>query len=280
MLGRRSDLDRSTRLALRTRHVFLFRSSSPSRGRKVAPGSSGTLPGTEAMTSSSKRWWFATGAFAIGFVLFTLFVQQQLLNHFDAQVRQFARPNNVWGAAQMRADLVVEGLRPSVLFIWMGLCVVASRILTRSWFPIVAGCGFLLAVSATVLTKLLISRPDPHGYLAPHSGSYPSGHVVTIMVSVGLTVLMISPRASGWVTSISALFAGLLMGTCLLIQSAHWASDVIGGVLLACCILAATQGLMAVPSRVSSGLPHTDVRDATPRGQGKPAANWSIELTP
>jgi len=139
----------------------------------------------------------------------------------------------------VRADLVIEGLRPPVLAVVTSVGTVVCCLVKRSALPAVIGAvGLLLAASSTLAAKLLVGRPDPHGYLAAHGGSFPSGHVITIMVSVGLAALMIHPLGYGWIALVPAAVAGAVMGACLLIQSAHWASDVIGGIVLACWVLA------------------------------------------
>ena len=48
-----------------------------------------------------------------GLLALAICVHGGLLDTFDSMVRQWARPDDVWGTAQLRADLVVEGLRPA-----------------------------------------------------------------------------------------------------------------------------------------------------------------------
>lgn len=58
-----------------------------------------------------KRWriaFWSAGAFRALAVM----VDFGLLESFDLIVRYWARPRDVWGPAQLRANLVVEGLRP------------------------------------------------------------------------------------------------------------------------------------------------------------------------
>lgn len=182
------------------------------------------------------RSWVAWGAAAV-FVALSIAVHLGLLDTFDSLARGWARPGDVWGAAQMRADLVVEGLRPTtvagLLAAFTGAYCVKRRSLRPAAF---VGCVCLATVALTVALKIFISRPDTHGLLAPDGGSFPSGHVITVMVGAGLAVLLVSPSAGRWVWIIAVL-AGGLMATCLLLQAAHWLTDLVGGSLLAVVIL-------------------------------------------
>jgi membrane-associated phospholipid phosphatase len=86
---------------------------------------------------------------------------------------------------------------------------------------------------------MAVGRPDTHGTTADsHGGSYPSGHIIAVVVCLGLVVLMTQPRARRWVWLVPALVGGL-MGVCILVQAAHWSTDVVGGGLLAVGVLTA-----------------------------------------
>jgi undecaprenyl-diphosphatase len=97
------------------------------------------------------------------------------------------------------------------------------------------------AVVVTAAVKLILSRPDTGGHVAAHSGSFPSGHTVGVLVCLGGSLLVVRERTRWWHWVVVGL-AGLVMGTALLLVRAHWFSDVIGGALLA-------TGLLAVASQ-------------------------------
>ncbi len=207
----------------------------------------------DPVISADRRWWIIAIALAATFVTCAVLVSQGRLSGLDAALRQLARPDDIWGTTQIRADLVIEGLRPTVLLVIMALFTTICCAIRRSISPALIGtAGFLIAASATLAVKLIVGRPDPHGYVAAYSGSFPSGHVVTIVVSLGLAALVLRPQAPWWVLLLPAAVSGTLMGLCLLIQSAHWASDVFGGQLLALCVLAVMRATLdALRHRVS-----------------------------
>jgi membrane-associated phospholipid phosphatase len=184
------------------------------------------------------RWSIAAGS-AGAFAGLAIAVHVGLLNSFDATVRQWARPNDVWGTAQLKADLVVEGLRPTMLAILLAAFALAYCVKHRSLRPGAFLGGVCVAtVVLTLAVKRAMERPDTHGLLSSSGGSFPSGHMISIIVCLGLAVLIALPKAGWWIWLIPAA-GGFLMATALLLQAAHWATDVIGGGLLATAALAA-----------------------------------------
>jgi membrane-associated phospholipid phosphatase len=184
----------------------------------------------------TRRWiaWGTVGAF----MALAISVHLGFLNTFDAIVRQWARPDDVWGAAQLQADIVVEGLRPPIvaalLVAFTAVCCVKGRSLRPAAF---VGIVSVVTVALTVMTKIAVGRPDPHGLIGSTGGSFPSGHMITLIVSLGLAMLLVVwPRAGRWVWLVPALGGGL-MGVCLLLQAAHWLTDLVGGSLLAAVVL-------------------------------------------
>jgi membrane-associated phospholipid phosphatase len=201
------------------------------------------------------RFWVAWGS-AGAFIALAIAVHLGLLDTFDMITRAWARPNDVWGAAQIRADFVVEGLRPTVVAGLLAAFTAACCVKRRSLRPAAFVGGVCLAtVALTVAVKIIMGRPDPHGLLGSDGGSFPSGHVIVVMVGVGLAGLIARPRAGRWVLIIAALSDGL-MGVCLLLQAAHWLTDLVGGSLLAGVVLS-----VATASRWSHRLQHRPRND-------------------
>ena len=174
------------------------------------------------------------GAFLILTVLVALHATQSL----DEWVRDYFRPGDTWGPPQRRADRVVEGLRPTVVAPVLLLVAVATSIGRRSWRPAVF--ALLVGGSAIVVTeatKLLLGRPDPHHQTLPHSGSFPSGHTVTILVALGGALLLL--RSTRWWQWLVVAVLGGAMGLALIVEGAHWLTDVVGGVLVSAFVLVA-----------------------------------------
>ena len=100
----------------------------------------GPLPTPSAATGRAS---YLTAAATLGLLALALAVHLGVTEGFDAGVRQFARPNDVWGPLQRRADLVVEGLRPSVvvvLLVIFGGVVSLVRRSVRSLVELSATC--------------------------------------------------------------------------------------------------------------------------------------------
>jgi membrane-associated phospholipid phosphatase len=162
-----------------------------------------------------------------------------LTQTFDVALRDWARPHDVWGTVQMQADLVVEGLSPAVLGALLAVFTFAHCVKRRSARPMLfVGVVSMMTGMMTIAMKTAMGRPDPHGLLTnDYGGSFPSGHVVGVMICLGLALQMARPGADRWVWLIPAVGGGL-MGACLLLEAAHWPTDIVGGGLLAAGVLA------------------------------------------
>jgi undecaprenyl-diphosphatase len=76
--------------------------------------------------------------------------------------------------------------------------------------------------------------------MSAFAGSFPSGHVVSVLVCLGGALIVLEPhsRWRHWAWAL-VLAAGAGMAHGMLIQSAHWLTDVAGGALLGISVLAA-----------------------------------------
>jgi membrane-associated phospholipid phosphatase len=187
------------------------------------------------------RWRIAVWS-AVAFTALAVVVHLGLLDGFDSIVRDWGRPHDVWGPAQLRADVIVEGFRPLVMAVLLATFTLAYCARRWSLRPaiFVGGAG-VVTVGLTVASKIMVGRLNTHGVPGSNGGSFPSGHVIGVVVCLGLVVLVLQPRAGRWRWLIPAL-VGALMGACLLLQAAHWFTDIVGGALLAAAILAAACG--------------------------------------
>jgi len=176
--------------------------------------------------------WAAVGWCSAGFVALAACVALGLSDALDRAVLAFARPHDAWGPGQVRWGGVVDALRPPVVATALAALAVTVCLVRRPVRPaLVAAAAGTAAAAATLLVKLALARPDPHVTGTGHGGSFPSGHTVGVVVCVGLAVQLIRPGARGW-ARVAALAAGTVMGVGLVVIGAHWATDVLGGLLL------------------------------------------------
>ena len=161
----------------------------------------------------------------------------------DDAVRQWARPDDVWGPLQVRVDLIVEGLRPAVTLPVTACVAAVVSVARRSARPLLlAAATTILMAGLTVGVKILLHRPDPHGALSDHGGSFPSGHTATVVACAGFATMLLGP-AQRWSWWLATLLLGTLMAAALIVQAAHWATDVVGGGLVGVTVLAVLSAL-------------------------------------
>lgn len=175
---------------------------------------------------------------ALAFVVVTLLVVTHVTDHLDDVVRDVFRPHDEWGTTQLRADHIVEGLKPPIMALFLAAVAGAWSLHRRSWWPAIyaaaiGGC----AVALVETIKIVLGRADPHGDVPTLGGSYPSGHTVSVLVCLGGALLVVRARTLWWQWLLVGLVA-LAMGVALLIEAAHWVTDVVGGALLAVALLA------------------------------------------
>jgi membrane-associated phospholipid phosphatase len=220
-----------------------------------------------------KRWWIALGS-AGAFTVLAVLVRLGLVNAMDLIMRDWARPNDVWGPAQQWSEVVVESLRPAVLAALLAAFTLAYSVKQRSLKPlaVLAGVG-LATVAVSVATKIALGRLNPRGMMGEDGGRFPSGHTITVVVCLGLCVLMAQPRTSRWAWLIPAFGAGL-MGGSLLLQAADWFMDIVGGGLLATAVLA-----VAIASGGSRWIHDQSLNDHEPVGSEREGQMFSLTST-
>ena len=184
-----------------------------------------------------KQWRIAFWS-AAAFGALAIVVQLGLVDSLDTIVREWARPRDVWGTAQLQASLVVDGLRPVVVVLLATFTLMYCAMRRSLRAVAFIGAVGLATIALTIASKITVGRLNTHAVLGSNGGSFPSGHVISVVVCLGLVVLIVQPRTRWWIWLIPA-FGGLLMGAAMLLQAAHWFTDVVGGGLLAAAILAA-----------------------------------------
>jgi membrane-associated phospholipid phosphatase len=160
-------------------------------------------------------------------------------HHVDVAVREYFRPDNEWGPAQARLGPIIDGLRPSRM---LALCAISASgiaVMRRTWLPLIyVGLASSLGAATTLVAKFAVSRPDPYGEMSGVGGSFPSGHVIGVLVFPGLALLALTERSRWWQWS-AVVAAALLMAWALLLSAAHWLTDVAGAGLLGVTLLVA-----------------------------------------
>lgn len=198
-----------------------------------------TSPGPDR----SRGWFWLAAVAAVAFLVLTVLVATGATQDLDVAARDYFRPDDVWGTTQIRVDVVVEGLKPRNMVPLLALVALVACVWRRSWRP--AAYAVLLAGAVgvlTMVTKVVVERPDPHQDMTALGGSYPSGHTVTVLVCLGGAILVLQQRPRWWEWVLVGL-AGVAMGIALLLQAAHWFTDVVGGLLLGLAVLATAMGL-------------------------------------
>lgn len=213
--------------------------------------------------SCSAAVWGALVCLALA-VLLGLLVWAGSMARLDIAVRDHFRPDDVWGQAQLRADLVVEGLKPRTMFLALLGSGALLSVLRRSWRPL----GFvvvlgILAAALTLAVKVAVERVDPHHALSTVGGSYPSGHMVAVVVCCGGVALAGGERTRWWQWATTGALA-VLMAWCQLLQAAHWFTDLVGGTLLGTAVVLLGSVLTIRPGAPAS--PRRRTADSAQRG--------------
>jgi len=153
------------------------------------------------------RW--RIGAVVAAFGVVSVLVHTHASDPVDLWAYRHLYPDQHWGLPQMAGDVLVNLLQPAVTGV--AFVLLAWR-RSRSAVP-----GALLRVAVVsvlvAFLKWFFDRPDVHGSTAHLGGSYPSGHMVSIVAYGG----------PWWLAALLAL--------ALLVTGTHWLTDVVAGVL-------------------------------------------------
>ncbi|MGI8888637.1 MAG: phosphatase PAP2 family protein [Nocardioidaceae bacterium] len=190
------------------------------------------------------RW---IGCSLLAFTLLALdVVTSGLVVQLDERLREQLAGHSVamesW--TQLASKLGDIGVAVAVLAI---ASAASAQVLWRIWPVAVTAITFVFTQSVVYVTKSLVGRPGP-GIWADregYPGYYPAGHTTTAAITAGLVVFL---AVTSWrrdtqtpVVARLSLWAGLLIGAAAglnaVLDDSHWVSDIVGGLLLATCIL-------------------------------------------
>jgi membrane-associated phospholipid phosphatase len=172
----------------------------------------------------------------IGFLLLSAIVATGVTQPLDSAARELFRPGDRWGDTQTRFGYMVDGLAPPITapLLAVGSAIAAWR--WRSLRPLLfAGATGCLAVVLTLAAKAVLRRPDGHGDLHGFASSYPSGHLVMLLVCAGTLLLIFAPGPRKLWAALSVVV--VLMGVSILVVAMHWLTDLVGSALLGVTVL-------------------------------------------
>jgi membrane-associated phospholipid phosphatase len=174
------------------------------------------------------------------FVALTVAVATGRTAQWDQRIREWGRPGDSWGPNQKVALHAVSIMDPVRAALGLALVTVLICLVRRSLRP--AMLAVMVGVTGSLVSlgaKLAFDRPNPLNTANEHGGSYPSGHVQTILLTTGLALLLAFPRPRWWMW-LGPLSLGCVMSLANVLIAMHWTSDLAGGGLLAVIVLAAT----------------------------------------
>jgi membrane-associated phospholipid phosphatase len=191
-----------------------------------------------------RRHGWGSALLAVLFVGLTAVVATGGADGADAWVAGHFRPMNEWGELQDRYAPWLTRLAPVRMFALLAVTSAVVATWRRSWQTLLLGVvPAVLSVGAALLVKYALARPNPLGGVSPDGGSYPSGHMLAVVVSVAACLVILTPRVRWWSWAV-LLVPSSLMASALLVTASHWVSDVVGSCLLAGAAVLGTSRLL------------------------------------
>ena len=228
----------------------------PSDGdlRADSPGGVGAGP-TDSRATTSSRWsalarrarHLRAGRFQLALLLLVItfgalayLARSTPYWGFDLTVTRAIQAIDVYGFGTVLETISWVGFPPQFAIV-CGLLVVAVFLLGHR---LEAGALLLDSLGACALwfaSTRLIDRPRPSADLVRvgmevHGGSFPSGHVLTIVAIFGFVVFLAYARLQpSWQRTLILIAFGLpiaVVGVARIYAGHHWPSDVLGGYML------------------------------------------------
>lgn len=152
--------------------------------------------------------------------------------------------------------------------------IVIAFAVHRRWDVVVLVLLGELSEAAVAFSKTLFDRARPLPFVGDQFagvdvGSYPSGHVTRVLITLGVLALYATPR--GWRPAAMALAAltVAVMAVARVAVLEHWLTDTLGGVLLGAAWLALLGATATFVGRSTGRTgPTTRSRDDAPATRG------------
>ena len=127
----------------------------------------GPMCGTSAAQPLSRgrvrQWWIAVGS-VVAFTALAVIVDLGLLNTFDSIIREWARPDDVWGRPSFEPTTSWKVCARPSLQASSRRSLWRSCVKRRSLRPaVLVGAVWLVTVALTVAAKMAVGRPDTSG---------------------------------------------------------------------------------------------------------------------
>jgi membrane-associated phospholipid phosphatase len=169
------------------------------------------------------------------FLALSLQVARDETVNFDQRVQDVFVPGGRWSHSHQVVSNIPDFVSTPRLILGFALVAACLTAWRRSVRPLLtAGALVVASVVAVEVTKHVTTRPDTGGHMG--DGSFPSGHMATIVITLGGLLLVSLPRTRWWQwLAVSPVWVG--MAGCLLYGDIHWVTDVIGGALLGWALL-------------------------------------------
>ena len=200
-----------------------------------------SVPARLAMARSLA--YVAAGAWAL-FALTSLLVAIDVTTSGDEAIQR------VVGSASRDVAAHASWLRPASfelarlgsLTVALGVIIVVASVFLvwrRTLLPaVLLGTSFVCVALSVGGLKDLYNRAEPYDSLGALGFSFPSGHAaiaIAVWGGAALAVILFlgrSPNRAETIVALLALAVALGVGAAMIARSAHWLSDVIGGIAL------------------------------------------------
>lgn len=181
--------------------------------------------------TARRVWWGLTLVSLAAFLALTVLVTTHTTATLDARIRHDLNPSGTWGSSQLRAFRVTHWMRPTLLIPLFCVVSLSVALLRRSLRP-PAYAALLVVATGTceVGLKWLLPRIESDDGSSV-AGSFPSGHVLSAVMVSGGFLLMVSSRTRWWHWLLASVLPAVMV-VAVMVSVLHWASDVVGGVLL------------------------------------------------